>query len=201
MHFMSVVVRAFGYVVFLTVLIRIPGVGNRDQRPFFFFCTLSGNLELVDTLSFRRSTHVFPNNKFTMTIIQSAQIRKEPTWQSGKLPRVYAINLERSPERLKDFMQSFESLGLDIVRVAAVDGTKVTLSHPDYDEDNFRRYHGKRTSMGTVGCYFSHIKALRQFIESGEEIALICEDDVSAKQELPQVLRELMPFKKYWDML
>ena len=70
-----------------------------------------------------------------------------------KLPRVYVINLDRSPDRLKDFMQSFEPLELDILRVAAVDGKELTLPHPDYNENNYRRFHGQRTSMGAVGCY------------------------------------------------
>ena len=118
-----------------------------------------------------------------------------------KLPRVYVINLDRSTDRLKDFRQSFESLGLDVVRVVAVDGKAITLPHPDYDERNYLLYHGGQTSMGVIGCYFSHIKALRQFLETDEETALICEDDVSAKPELPQVLHEILQFKKHWDLL
>jgi glycosyl transferase family 25 len=119
-------------------------------------------------------------------------------WQN---PKIYVLNLDRSPERWKNFRQSFEPLGLDIVRVAAVDGKELTLPHPDYDERRFQLYHGKRTSRGAVGCYFSHIQALRQFLESDEETALICEDDVSAKPELPQVLREVLSFRKHWDLL
>jgi glycosyl transferase family 25 len=113
----------------------------------------------------------------------------------------YVINLDRSPERLQTFMQSFEPLGFNIVRVAAVDGKELTLPHPDYDERKYRLYHGKRTSRGAVGCYFSHIKALRQFLESDEETALICEDDVAAKPELPQILREVLTYNKHWDLV
>ena len=98
-------------------------------------------------------------------------------------------------------MQSFEPLELDILRVAAVDGKELTLPHPDYNENNYRRFHGQRTSMGAVGCYFSHIKALKQFLESDEETALICEDDTSAKPEMLQVLNEALLYRKHWDML
>ena len=116
-------------------------------------------------------------------------------------PKIYVLNLDRSPERWKTFMQSFESTGLDIIRVSGVDGKELTLPHPDYDERRYRLYHGQRTNRGVVGCYFSHIKALRQFLESNEETALICEDDVSPKPELPQVLQEVLLFKKHWDFL
>jgi len=116
-------------------------------------------------------------------------------------PKVYVLNLDRSPERLNDFMRSFDSTGLEIVRVPGVDGSELTLPHPDYDERKYRLYHGKQTSMGEIGCYFSHIKALRQFLESDEETALLCEDDVSAKPDLPQVLEEVLTFKKHWDLL
>jgi len=132
-----------------------------------------------------------------MTSLQSSQDNHV------HLPRVYVINLDRAPDRLEKFMQSFESTGLDIVRVAAVDGKELTLPHPDCDPNHFRRFHGAQMErrMGSVGCYFSHIKALRQFLETDEEIALICEDDVSAKPELPQILGEVLSFKKHWDML
>jgi len=116
-------------------------------------------------------------------------------------PRVYVINLDRSPERLEDFKQSFEPLGLDVVRVAAVDGKELTLPHPDCDPESYRRYHGAHIGKGVIGCYLSHIKALRQFLESDEETALICEDDVAAKPELAQILSEVLSFKKHWDML
>jgi glycosyl transferase family 25 len=98
-------------------------------------------------------------------------------------------------------MRSFKPLGLDIIRVAAVDGKELALPHPDYDERRYRLYHGKRTSRGTVGCYFSHIKALRQFLESDAETVLICEDDVSAKPELPRVLQEVLSLRQHWDLL
>ena len=39
------------------------------------------------------------------------------------------------------------------------------------------------------------------FLESSEEIALICEDDVCARPELSQVLHEVLALKKYWDLL
>jgi glycosyl transferase family 25 len=116
-------------------------------------------------------------------------------------PKVYVLNLDRSPERLKDFIQSFSPTGLEVVRVSGVDGNELTLPHPDYDERKYRLYHGKQTSMGAIGCYFSHIKALRQFLESNEETALICEDDVAAKQELSQVLDEVLAFQNHWDLL
>jgi glycosyl transferase family 25 len=41
--------------------------------------------------------------------------------KDGKV-RIYVLNLDRSPERLQTFMRSFEPLGLDVVRVPAVDG-------------------------------------------------------------------------------
>ena len=116
-------------------------------------------------------------------------------------PRVYVINLDWSAERLNDFKQSFEPLGLDVIRVVGVDGKELTLPHPDCDEESYRRYHGARVGKGVIGCYFSHLKALRQFLESNEETALICEDDVTAKPELPQILGEVLAFKKHWDML
>jgi glycosyl transferase family 25 len=98
-------------------------------------------------------------------------------------------------------MNSFCLSGLNIIRVSGVDGQQIELPHPDYDERRYRLYHGKKINKGEIGCYFSHMKALRMFLESDAERALICEDDITAKPELRETLEEAAIYREHWDLL
>ncbi len=113
----------------------------------------------------------------------------------------YFLNLDRSSERLERFLESFTPLGLNLIRVSAVSGDSIEFPHPEYSEQGYRLCHGKRTIPNEVGCYFSHLKALRAFLDTDQEHALICEDDVSAQPDLIDVLHDALRYRKYWDIL
>lgn len=113
----------------------------------------------------------------------------------------YVINLDRSVDRWERLTQSFSPLKLNMIRVSAVDGQTIDFPHPDYSEKRYRLCHGKKTHTNEVGCFFSHLKALRIFLESGQEHALICEDDISATPELVEVLHEVLRYRHSWDIL
>lgn len=103
---------------------------------------------------------------------------------------VYIINLDRCPERW-DHMQSVE-WGFDRVeRVPAVDISQMDdqerRKHVSSRALHYCRAGVKRStedinSWGPLGCYMSHIKALRKAysdaIKSGSTYVLIMEDDV-----------------------
>jgi glycosyl transferase family 25 len=113
----------------------------------------------------------------------------------------YVINLDRSTDRWERLVQSFSELELNLIRVSAVDGKTIEYPHPDYSEKYYRLYHGKKTNLCEVGCFFSHLKVLRTFLASSREHVLICEDDVSAKPELVDVLYEALRYRRSWDIL
>ena len=113
----------------------------------------------------------------------------------------YVINLDRSVGRWERLVQSFSGLELNLIRISAVDGKMIDFPHPEYSEKRYRLYHSKKTHPNEVGCYFSHMKVLRAFLTSSQEHALICEDDISAKPELVDVLREALRYRHSWDIL
>lgn len=51
------------------------------------------------------------------------------------------------------------------------------------------------------GCCLSHLKAMERFLETDDELAMICEDDVTAKPELGAVLDAAFAYRRSWDIL
>lgn len=98
--------------------------------------------------------------------------------QSLRIP-LYAINLDRSVDRWARLQAQSRDLGLDIIRVPAVDGSMITASARDWSNDTlFQRLNGRPLLPGEYGCYRSHLKALRLFLDSGASAGVIVEDDI-----------------------
>lgn len=75
--------------------------------------------------------------------------------------------------------------GLNVVRIAAVDGNAVAEdARIDFHPHQFIYHNGRRLLSGEYGCYRSHLMALEQFVASGEEMAIIIEDDVDLNPRL-----------------
>lgn len=113
----------------------------------------------------------------------------------------YVVNLDRSLDRWQRIEKEFRNLQLNLIRVPAVDGK--TLKFPDkrFSPFFYRLKDGKEASLGAVGCFFSHLKALQCFLDSGREFALICEDDVSPCPGLTDALTEALRHRKTWDLI
>ncbi|MDR1957982.1 MAG: glycosyltransferase family 25 protein [Planctomycetaceae bacterium] len=113
----------------------------------------------------------------------------------------YVINLECSKDRWTRVSQSFSIPGIRLIRIEAVNGLQLTFPQKDFAERRYRMIHGKRTNPSEVGCFLSHMKAIRAFWESRAEYALICEDDVSAAPRFMEVLQEALRYQTSWDLL
>lgn len=115
--------------------------------------------------------------------------------------RAYVINLDRSPERLEAFRRRADAAHLDFVRVSAVDGKQVPPGERTLlDEAGFLRDHGKHPMAGEYGCYASHVQALNLFLESGDEFALILEDDAALPPDILAFLDEIAT-RDDWDLV
>jgi len=99
--------------------------------------------------------------------------------------RIYAINLDRSVDRWTVLSREAEVLGLPLVRISGVDGTK-TPPHErvDCDARAFQRNSGRTILPGEYGCYRSHLAALSAFLDTGEPAGVIVEDDVTLTADL-----------------
>ncbi len=77
------------------------------------------------------------------------------------------------------------------------------LSEPvkGYDEHQYHVLNGKVTNKREIGCYFSHLEALRLFLKTEIFHALILEDDVTLPENITPLLEEAMSYSKAWDIL
>ena len=91
---------------------------------------------------------------------------------------VYVINLDRRPDRRERVFRNLDQIGVEAERVSAIDG--------DMIEPNNRKC--SLLSVREEACLESHCKALRSFLVTQREAALILEDDVSLSFALPEVL-------------
>jgi glycosyl transferase family 25 len=111
------------------------------------------------------------------------------------------LNLDEAEERWKFTRQNFANQGIELQRVSAVKGKDLQFPIPEHDSKAYRRFHGKKTIPAEVGCYLSHIKAMKLFLDSEESHALICEDDVKPADHLEEILASAMNFGEHWDIL
>ncbi|MDR3182665.1 MAG: glycosyltransferase family 25 protein, partial [Planctomycetaceae bacterium] len=93
----------------------------------------------------------------------------------------YIINLDRAKDRWDEVSGRFQSVGFNVIRVPAVDGRELRFPHPDFAQRRYFWLYGRPPVGAKIACFLSHIKALKTFLESDAQHALICEDDVFPK--------------------
>lgn len=115
---------------------------------------------------------------------------------------VWVINLDRSPDRMGRMDQGLRAQGLRYKRISGIDGrAEFCRLLPKVDRVAYERNMGQELLPGKVGCYFSHLSAWQRLIESGQEIALILEDDVVFHADFRDALALAVQAKEHWDLL
>lgn len=115
--------------------------------------------------------------------------------------RAYIINLDRAPERWEHMSKTFKEAEIPIVRVPAIDGNQLVFPLAEFDEKSFRRFHGRNINIYEVACYLSHLKAMKLFLESDDEFAMICEDDLFLKPGCKEVVETALASSSLWNIL
>jgi glycosyl transferase family 25 len=106
--------------------------------------------------------------------------------------KVYVISLDRAVERRAHMSGLLTNLGIEATFIPAVDGQKLTAEdRRRYASGKARRVYGCEMSDNEIACYLSHLKAYEALIASGEEAALVLEDDISCDERLSNVLNSL----------
>ena len=113
----------------------------------------------------------------------------------------YVIILDRSVDRMKRFVENFRSFPIPYIRVSAIEGRNLTIPVKDYDALMFFIYTGRDALPGEIGCFLSHIKVLRMFLESEKEFAFICEDDAMPISESHEAIEQAISRSRSWDLL
>lgn len=115
---------------------------------------------------------------------------------------VHVISLARATERQAQVAREFSRIGLGYTLFEGIDGAAQEaelLRRTDLAA--WHRNMGAPISAGHMGCYASHVELWRQIGETGPEIVLICEDDVTFTAEFPQALMTGLALADHWDIL
>jgi glycosyl transferase, family 25 len=115
--------------------------------------------------------------------------------------RAYILNLDRAQNRWAFVEQAFAGTKFEVQRITAIDGQQIQFPIKEYAEGLYLWFHGRPTSIGHVGCYLSHVKALETFLATEDEHALIGEDDLTLQPDFESALESAMKHSKHWDVL
>ena len=116
--------------------------------------------------------------------------------------QAFLINLQRSPDRLQIMRRRLERAQLSWQRVPGVDGKTLDLAQcTEVDAPGFRRRHGKRLNPAEVGCYLSHIAALKTFLAGPWLWGLVLEDDADFPEDFGALLEQLAACSDKWDIV
>lgn len=116
--------------------------------------------------------------------------------------QTFVINLDRSPDRFSAIGQRLSRVGLPWMRVPAIDGSTLDLScTTEVDLAGYRRNHGKQLNAAEVGCYLSHMRAMREFLAGPWNWALVLEDDADFPDDFQRLLEHLISFDDQWDIV
>lgn len=112
-----------------------------------------------------------------------AHRREEVT--SLMLPPIFVLNLDRSVDRWARSQASMEKAGLDVIRLSAVDGRKLSREELDAQSTKLALYLQPR---GVIGCYLSHRKFWQMAVDDNLQYAIIMEDDVRLVDDFKEKL-------------
>lgn len=113
----------------------------------------------------------------------------------------YVINLADADERWRFMQKQLDRIKIPYTRLEGILGKELTLPHHNYNESKYRILHGKKTNMGELGCFFSHIKALQTFLNSDASHAMILEDDIKLPANLIGLIQEALEYAQFWNLL
>ena len=98
--------------------------------------------------------------------------RNKSAYKLKGMGPIYVINLDDQPERWEYMEEQFKYWEVDnYKRVSAYDGRDDDLS------DILKGRYPENMSGGEIGCVTSHLKAIKEFYDSGEPYAIMMEDD------------------------
>ena len=105
---------------------------------------------------------------------------------------IQVINLDRSPERLAAIGADLDGIGASWSRVQAVAPDEdYARTVKTYDRLRANYLFGRDLTRGEVGCFLSHLSALRGLLVSGHEIGLILEDDAKIDSEAASMIKDI----------
>jgi len=115
--------------------------------------------------------------------------------------RFYCISLSETSDRHQNMLKLSARHGIDMTFIAAVNGSQLDEAQIksigyQYNESMARR----PLTANELGCFLSHRKALKNFLESDAEFGLVLEDDAEFNDQLMIHLPKILDFSQHWDI-
>ncbi|WJW80441.1 glycosyltransferase family 25 protein [Bartonella sp. TP] len=109
-----------------------------------------------------------------------------------KIMQIYVINLNRSEDRLRLIKAQMQNLGLEFVRVEAIDGSKLDEAELKARQDCKKAYISSVTCqiLNEVACNLSHAKVLELIANGTDEYGVVLEDDALLSKNAAQFLQD-----------
>ena len=138
------------------------------------------------------------------------------TFGNFLIENAYVINLKNRSDRLTSFKKNFENANLDFpLKIhVATDGKNINLNdlnisniarrEIEYIEKTGHRIKHYQLTRGAVGCYISHLDLWDKIYNTGDDYALIFEDDAvipsNFKDKLQKSIKNLNEADTEWDI-
>ncbi|WP_281544095.1 glycosyltransferase family 25 protein [Grimontia sp. SpTr1] len=115
---------------------------------------------------------------------------------------IYTINMDKHTERKSRIESYSREIDAIFTFVPAVDGAILDDDYVNSLKEESLRAHGRALSPGEVGCYLSHISALKLFYETGKNFAIISEDDIVFNTNFESVINKILGnYSNEFDLL
>mgnify|MGYP001765013291 CR=1 FL=1 len=115
---------------------------------------------------------------------------------------VWLINLPRATKRRARMDAQLSRLPLNVTVFPGVDGkAEEQRLLQTVDIPAFERNMGRKILIGGIGCYHSHLGVWRAFLDSGQPVALVLEDDVVFHDDFIQAVDHGLAVMGEWDIL
>jgi glycosyl transferase family 25 len=124
-----------------------------------------------------------------------------PIEKTGPRWGAFVINLKQAVDRWAFLEPQLHDAAIEFTRVEAVDGKLLTFPMREVSELSYKLLHGRYLSRPEVGCYLSHLKAIRLFLDTDLDYCLILEDDAALSPRLKAVVNSAIKYGDDWDIL
>ena len=123
--------------------------------------------------------------------VREARLELEIAAGQAGDPLWLLINLDRAADRRANMAAHLGHRGIAYRRVCAVDGRALPRDVAGIDRDLFLRCHGRTLMPGDVGCFLSHLSAMRCLLDTRARHAVVLEDDVELSSDMVGVVGTL----------
>mmetsp|Transcript_74534 Transcript_74534/g.207091 ORF Transcript_74534/g.207091 Transcript_74534/m.207091 type:complete len:506 (+) Transcript_74534:121-1638(+) len=195
---------SFGSAVFATLSVPLMACLLRGSRRLATAASSARSLpESAHAPRRWRAAEPVAGRRRSWWLGRKAQAEPEapPIWETGTLPPIWVVNLDRSPGRLGQTRAEFAKQSMDVVKWSATDGK--ALQSPELEEKT-TWWARNFCTPGMVGCFLSHLGIWKEIVERKLPCVIVVEDDVipyeGFRESIGVLQNELDALPGGWDV-